>query len=46
MVLVKARAGAVENKISINVNKAKTTFCLGLHYNGDDNYLYVNKTET
>ena len=45
MVLVKALVQQKKN-FSINVNKAKTTFCLELHYNGDDNYLYVNKTET
>ena len=25
--------------------KGKTKFCLSLHYNSDENYLYVNKTE-
>ena len=34
------------NKFSINFSKANTTFCLSLHYNGDESYLYVNKTET
>ena len=33
-------------KIIINFNKTKTNFCLSLHYNGDESYLYVNKTET
>ena len=28
--------------ISINFSKAKTKFCLSLHYNGDNNYLSVN----
>ena len=28
-----------------NFSKAKPKFCLILHYNGDDSYLYVNKTE-
>ena len=32
-------------KISINVSKANTKFCLSLHYNGDESYLFVNKTE-
>ena len=26
-------------------SKAKTKFCLILHYNGDESYLYINKTE-
>ena len=26
--------------------KAKTKFCLSLHYNGANSYLYVNKTES
>ena len=32
-------------KNSINFTKANPTFCLSLHYSGDDSYLYVNKTE-
>ena len=36
------RDGAFEG---INFSKAKTKFCLSLHYNGDDSYVYVNKTE-
>ena len=32
-------------KISINFSKAKTKFCLSLHYNSDDSYLSLNKTE-
>ena len=35
----------VQQKNSINFNKAKTKFCLSLHCNGDESYLYVNKTE-
>ena len=30
---------------SINFTKANTKFCLSLHYNGDNNYLFVNGTE-
>ena len=30
---------------SINFSKAKTKFCLSLHYNYDESYLYVNKTD-
>ena len=32
-------------KFTINFSKASTTVCLSLHYNGDESYLYVNKTE-
>ena len=32
-------------KISINFSKAKTKFCLRLHYNGTNSYLFVNKAE-
>ena len=32
-----------KKKFSINFSKAK--FCLSLHYNGDESYLYVNETE-
>ena len=34
--------GAPEKKFSINFTKAKTKFCLSLHYNGDNSYLFVN----
>ena len=37
--------GAAANKININISKANINFCLGLHYHGDESYLYVNKTE-
>ena len=30
---------------SINFTAAKTKFCLSLHYNGANNYLFVNRTE-
>ena len=36
---------SAEKKLSINFSKTKTKFCLSLHYNGDESYLYVNKTE-
>ena len=39
------RSGEAEKKISINFSKAKTEFCLSLHYIGYGSYLYVNKTE-
>ena len=31
--------------ISVNFSKAKTKFCLNLHYNCLNTYLHVNKTE-
>ena len=34
--------GAPEKKFSINFSKAKTKFCLSLHYNGDNICLFVN----
>ena len=34
--------GAAE-KNNINFSKAKTKFCLSLHYDGDKSYLFVNK---
>ena len=30
---------------SINFTKTKVKFCLSLHYNGDNSYLFVNGTE-
>ena len=36
--------GAAE-KIDINFSKAKTKFCLSLHYNADNSYLFVNGKE-
>ena len=30
---------------SINFTVTKKTFCLGLHYNGANSYLFVNSTE-
>ena len=34
-----------QKKNVINFSKANTKFCLSLHYNGDESYLYVNKKE-
>ena len=34
-----------KKEISINFSKTDTKFCLSLHYNGDESYLYLNKTE-
>ena len=37
--------GAAEKKFKINFSKANTKFCLSLHYNSDESYLLINKTE-
>ena len=37
--------GAPDKKLSINFSKSKTKFCLSLHYNGDNSYLFVNGEE-
>ena len=37
--------GAREKNFSINFSKAKATFCLSLHYNGDNSYSFVNRKE-
>ena len=34
--------GSSQKKFSINFNKASITFCLSLHYNADNSYLFVN----
>ena len=43
MVLMIAMAQQKIN--SINFSKAKTKFCLSLHCNGDESYMYIKKTE-
>ena len=35
----------MQRKLSNNVREANTKFCLNLHYNGGESYLYVSKTE-
>ena len=35
----------VQQKKNINFSKVITKFCLSLHYNGNESYLYLNKTE-
>ena len=35
-----------KKKYSINFTVTKTRFCLSLHYNGANSYLFVNGTET
>ena len=37
--------GAPEKKFSNNFSKADTKFCLSVHYNADDSYLFVNGKE-
>ena len=34
-----------EKTYSINFTKSRARFCLSLHYNGDNSYLFVNATE-
>ena len=36
---------APEKKFSINFTNVKTKFCLGLHYNANNSYLFVNGKE-
>ena len=36
---------SAENIYSINFTKVNTKFCLSLHYNGANSYLYVNGTK-
>ena len=37
--------GAPEKKFSINFSKGYTKFCLSLHYNADNSYLFVKGKE-
>ena len=37
--------GTAEKEFSINFCKANTKFCLSSHYNGDESYFCVSKTE-
>ena len=37
--------GAPEKKFSINFTKAKTKFCLSLHWSGDNSYVFVKGKE-
>ena len=38
-------AGKAEEKNSINFTKANTKLYLSLHWNGNESYLHVNKTD-
>ena len=42
---INGRFGSPEKKFSINFSKANTKFCLSLHYNADNSYLFVNEKE-
>ena len=37
--------GSQEKKFTSNFAKAKTKFCLSLHYNNDNSYLFVNRKQ-
>ena len=39
---VNGNFGALEKKFDINFSKAKTTFCLSLHCNANNSYVFVN----
>ena len=42
---INERFGSPEKKFNINFSKRNTKFCLGLHYNADNSYLFVNGKE-
>ena len=42
---INGRFGSLEKKISINFSKANSKFCLSLHYNADNGFLFVNEKE-
>ena len=42
---INGRFGSPETKFNINLSKENTKFRLSLHYNGDNNYLFVNGKE-
>ena len=42
---IKRSFGAPGKKININFSKAKTKFCLSLHYNSNNSYLFINGIE-
>ena len=51
LILGKGPTQGLEHKISaeklysINITKENTKFCLSLHYNGGNSYLFVNGTD-
>ena len=42
---INGKFGASEKRFSINFSKAKAKFCLSLHYNNYNSYLFVNGKE-
>ena len=42
---INGRFSASEKEIDINFSKEKREFCLSLHYNSDNSYLFVNRKE-
>ena len=42
---INGRTIYVEKTYSINFTKSRARFCLSVHYNGDNSYLFVNGTE-
>ena len=42
---INGRFSSPEKKFSIDFSKAKTKFCLSLHYNADNSYLFINRKE-
>ena len=42
---INATFGLTEKKFSISSTKSNTKFCLSLHYNDDNSYLFVNGKE-
>ena len=42
---INASLGTSKKKFSINFTRANTKFCLSLHYNADNDYLFVNGKE-
>ena len=42
---INGRFGSPEKKFSINFCKANSKFCLSLHHNADNSYLFVNGEE-
>ena len=42
---INGSSGLPEKKIGINLNKANTKFCLSLHYNADNSYMFANGKE-
>ena len=42
---INGSVSTAEKKVSISFSKARTKFCLSLHYNGDNSYFFVNGKE-